>query len=236
LMKVPFILIMLAVSIYSAANAEENTSAYWTGQGDDLYAQYKFDDALQAYDEALKINGSYIAALVGRGDALVRTGRYNESLQSYDNAIELDQNHVRAWVGRGIALQSLGDFNGSNQAYDRAIEIDPSYARAWNDKAWLYYKHDMYQEAVDYSDKAINLYNRDLAAVLDTKGVALAKLGRNDEALQYIDKALELTPLDSIVWIHRGDILKALGNQAGSEEAYAKAKELPSQALDETSV
>jgi len=235
-MKILFILIMLAISISSAASAEDNTSAYWTLQGIDLSGQQKYEDALQAFDKALEINESYIAAWVGRSEALWHIGRYNESLTSSDKALKLDPNHVRAWIMRGVTLHGLGDFNGSDQAYDRAIEIDPAYGMAWNDKAWLYYKQDQYQKAVDYSDRAIRQLNKELAATLDTKAVALAKLGKNDEALQYIDKALDLTPEDSIVWIHKGDILKALGNQTGSDAAYAKAKELPEQVLDESSV
>jgi tetratricopeptide (TPR) repeat protein len=234
--KALLILTMLAISISLAASAEDNTSVYWTAQGNKLLEQYKFNDSIQAYDKALQINESHIAALAGKGEALWKIGRYNESIISFDKALNLDPNYVRAWVGKGVALHGLGDFNGSRNAYDIALEIDPNYAMAWNDKAWLLYKQDQYEEAINYSDRAIGILNEDLAATLDTKGVALEKLGKNDEALQYIDRALELTPLDSIVWIHRGDILKALGNQTGSEAAYAKAKELPVQALDESSV
>ncbi len=235
-MKSLLILTMLAISISPAISAEENTSAYWTAQGDKLNAQYKFDDAIQAYDKALEINESYIAALAGKGEALWNTGRYNESLRSFDEVLNLSPYYVRAWVGKGVAFHGLGNFNESRRSYDRAIEIDPRYAMAWNDKAWLFYKQDMYQEAVDYSDKAIEILNRNLAATIDTKAVALEKLGKNDEALKWIDKSIELTPQDSIVWLHKGDILKALGNQTGSEAAYAKAKELPEQVLDESSV
>jgi tetratricopeptide (TPR) repeat protein len=235
-MKALLILAMLAVSISSATSAEDNTSAYWTAQGDELKEQYSFDDAIQAYDKALEINESHIAALAGKGEALWKTGRYNESLLSFDEVLNLSPYYVRAWIGKGVALHGLGDFNGSRQAYDMALEIDPTSAMAWNDKAWLLYKQDMYQEAVDYSDRAIDLLNRNLAATIDTKAVALERLGKNDEALQWIDRALELTPRDSIVWIHRGDILKALGNQTGSQEAYDRAKELPEQSLDESSV
>lgn len=235
-MKALLILTMLVISISLAASAEDNTSVYWTAQGNALLEQYKFNDSVQAYDKALQIDESHIPALAGKGEALWKMGRYNESIISFDKALNLDPNYVRAWVGKGVALHGLGDFNGSRNAYDTALEIDPSYAMAWNDKAWLLYKQDQYEEAINYSDKAIGLLNEDLAATLDTKGVALGKLGKNDEALQYIDRALELTPLDSIVWIHKGDILKALGNKTGSDAAYAKAKELPEQATDESSV
>ncbi|OPY55200.1 MAG: tetratricopeptide repeat protein [Methanosaeta sp. PtaU1.Bin112] len=235
-MKALLIMAMLAMFISSATSAEENTSAYWTTLGDELNAQYKFDDAIQAYDKALEINKSHIAALAGKGEALWNTGRYNESLKSFDEVLNLSPYYVRAWVGKGVAFHSLGNLKESRRSYDRALEIDPKYAMAWNDKAWLFYKQDMYQEAVDYSDRAIEILDRNLAATIDTKAVALEKLGKNDEALEWIDKALELTPTDSIIWIHKGDILKALGNQTGSEAAYAKAKELPEQILDNSSV
>lgn len=235
-MRALLILTMLLISVSMAAGTENNTSSYWTAQGTDLMEQYKFSDAIQAYDRALKVNDSYLAALAGKGEALWKIGEYNDSIQSFGKALDLDPNYVRAWVGKGVALHGLGDFNGSRNAYNIALEIDPNYAMAWNDKAWLSYKQNQYEEAINYSDKAIEILNEDLAATLDTKGVALEALGKNDEALQYIDRALQLTPLDSIVWIHKGDILKALGNQTGSDAAYAKAKELPVQALDESSV
>jgi tetratricopeptide (TPR) repeat protein len=235
-MKALLILAMLAISISSAIGAEDNTSAYWTAQGDEFRAQYKYDDAIQAYDKALELNESHIAALAGKGEALWNTGRYNESLLSFDEVLNLSPYYVRAWVGKGVALHGLGDFNESRRSYDMALEIDPTFAMAWNDKAWLFYKQDMYQEAVDYSDRAIKILNKNLAATMDTKAVALEKLGKNDEALQCIDRALELIPTDSIIWIHKGDILKALGNQTGSDAAYARAKELPEQLLDESSV
>jgi tetratricopeptide (TPR) repeat protein len=234
--KALLILTILVISISLAASEDGNPSRYWTAQGNDLQQQYKFNDSILAYNKALSINQSNIAALAGKGEALWKIGMYNASIQCFDKALNLDKNYVRAWVGKGVALHGLGDLNDSSKAYDVALSIDPNYAMAWNDKAWLLYKQNRYNESINCSDKAIEILNRALAATLDTKGVALEKLGKNYEAMQYINKALELTPLDSIVWIHRGDILKVLGNQTGSDAAYAKAKELPMQALDESSV
>jgi tetratricopeptide (TPR) repeat protein len=105
-----------------------------------------------------------------------------------------------------------------------------------NDKAWLYYKLGYNEEALINVNQSIDIYNGDLAAALDTKGMALAALGNNEEALGYINQALELDPLNSIVWIHKGNILKAMGNTSGSEAAFAKVKELPAQNLNNASV
>jgi tetratricopeptide (TPR) repeat protein len=70
------------------------------------------------------------------------------------------------------------------------------------------------------------------ARALNDKAWLYYNQGNNEEALKYINQALELDPLDSIVWIHKGNIFKAMENTSGSEAAFAKIKELPAQNLN----
>lgn len=241
-MKSAIILLALTICILTVAigaaesTAVNNTTSYWNSQGGLLLLQYKYGDALNAYNNSLKINGSNVAALIGQGAALDNLGRYNESLKSYHKAIGLSPDNGKAWVGGGIVLQDLGRFNDSLQSYNQAIELDPTNGMAWNDKAWLYYKRGNNVEALTNVNRSIDLLSLNLAAALDTKGVALAAIGKNSDALGYINKALELDPLDSIVWTHKGDILKAMGNSSDANAAYAKAKELPAQNPGEEAV
>lgn len=242
-MRYSIILVVLTICSFIAvaeaensADSNTNTTSYWNDQGGLFLLQYKFEDALGAYNNSLRINGSNAPALIGQGSALENLGMSNESLKSYEKAISISPDNAKAWIGRGIVLQDLGRYNESLQSYNQALELDPTNANALNDKAWLYYKLGNNEEAIANVDKAIDIYNSSLAAALDTKGVALAALGRNEEALGYINQALELDPLDSIIWIHKGNILKAMGNTSGSEAALAKAKELPAQNLNNESV
>lgn len=237
-------IILLALTICSLTTAfavaqnsvGNNTTSYWNNQGGLFLLQYKFDDALNAYNNSLRINGSNVLALIGRGSALENLGKSNESLESYQKAIEISPDNAKAWIGKGIVLQDLGRYNESLQSYNQALELDPTNANAFNDKAWLYYKRGNNEEALTNVNQSIDIFNSNLAAALDTKAVALAALGRNEEALGYINQALGLDPLDSIVWIHKGNILKAMGNTSGSEAAFAKVKELPAQNLNNESV
>jgi tetratricopeptide (TPR) repeat protein len=237
-------IILLALTIYGLTtafavaenSAGDNTTSYWNYQGGLFLLQYKYEDALNAYNNSLQINGSNVAALIGQGSALGNLGKSDEALESYQKAIEISPDNARAWIGRGIVLHDLGRYNESLRSYNHALELDPTNANAFNDKAWLYYKMGNNEEALTNANQSIDIFNSSLAAALDTKGMALAALGRNEAALGYINQALELDPLDSIVWIHKGNILKAMGNISGSEAAFAKVKELPAQNLNNESV
>ncbi len=241
-MKGAKILLALTICTLTAAvaaaesSSDNNTTSFWNNQGGLLIFQYKFEDALNAYNNSLKIDGSNVAALIGRGSALNGLGMHNESLESYQKAIEISPDNAEPIILKGVALQDLGRYNDSLQSYNHALELDPTNGNALNDKAWLSYKQGNNEEAITSADRAIDILSIDLAAALDTKGVALAALGKNNDAIGYINKSLDLDPLNSVVWIHKGDILKAMGRNSEAEAAYAKVKELPSRDLDEESV
>ncbi len=217
-------------------NATDNMLFNWTSQGYILLDQYKYEDALVAFDNALDINKSYAAAWRGKGSALNDMGNYSEALQAYDEALELNPEYVGAWRGRASALHGMGNYSQALQAYDKAIELDPSDGIALNGKAWLLYKRGQYNESAEYAARAIEIQAEDLSATLDTEGMALAGLGKYEEALGYINRSLDLEPLNAIVWIHKGDLLKAMGKQAEADAAYAQSKQVPEQYLDGESV
>jgi tetratricopeptide (TPR) repeat protein len=237
----PALTICVLTTAFAAAQNSigDNTTSYWNNQGELFLLQYKYEDALNAYSTSLRINGSNVPALIGLGSALNSLGKINESLESYQKAIEIHPDNTKAWIGKGIVLHELGRYNESLQSYNHALELDPTNANALNCIAWLYYKRGNNEEALISVNQSIDILSSNLAAALDTKGMALAALGRNEEALGYINQALgldPLDPLDTIIWIHKGDILKAMGNTSGSEAAFAKVKELPAQNLNNEAV
>jgi tetratricopeptide (TPR) repeat protein len=241
-LSIPALLVLLSclASVPSLGqesnNATENMLFNWTNQGYILLDQYKYEDALVAFDKALDTNKSYAAAWRGKGSALNGMGNYSEALQSYDRALDLNPEYVGAWIGKGSALHGMGNYSEALQAYDKAIELDPVNGNALNGKAWLLYKRGQYNEAAEYAARAIEIQAEDLSATLDTEGMALAGLGKYEEALGYINRSLDLEPLNSIVWIHKGDLLKAMGKQADADAAYAQAKQVPEQFLGGESV
>jgi Tfp pilus assembly protein PilF len=65
------------------------------------------ENALQLYDEILKVNPTHIQALNYKGLALASLGHYEESIQWYDKVLNIDPNDKDAKYNKGIALLSL---------------------------------------------------------------------------------------------------------------------------------
>ena len=82
------------------------------------------------------------------------------------------------------------------------------------------------EEAVNAFDNASKIDPKNEMA-WKMEGVLLARdLQRYDDAVKAYDSALKINPTDATVWGLKGDALKALGRQAESDAAFAKAKEL----------
>jgi tetratricopeptide (TPR) repeat protein len=219
------ICVLLAFAIVaSTAMAQEDTANSWSDKGYAFLFEFKYEDALKAFDQAISIDPQHVAAWIGRGSSLDHLGNYSEALEAYNRTIEIAPYNPRAWVGRGLALEDLNKSDEALEAYQKAIEIDPEYAIVWNDKAWLRLKMGNYDQAVEDANRAIEILDRGLAQTLDTKGVALAGLGEYEQAIECFDRAIELEPSIAEIWFHKGDALKGLGREDDAEAAYAIAR------------
>ncbi len=112
------------------------SEANWYNKGIALYGQGKYDEAIQAFDEAIEINPQNADTWNNKGTALANLGKYDEAIQAFNEAIALDPKYAYAWYSKGNALVNLGKYDEAIKAYDKAIEINPRDARAWNNKGY----------------------------------------------------------------------------------------------------
>jgi tetratricopeptide (TPR) repeat protein len=99
-----------------------------------LYNQDKYDEAIKAYDEAIRIYPHYADAWNNKGIALGMQGKYDEAIQALEKALELNHSYHEGWNYKGGILRALGMYDEAIKAYDEAIRLDPTYAKAWNNK------------------------------------------------------------------------------------------------------
>jgi Flp pilus assembly protein TadD len=83
---------------------------------------------------------------------------------------------------------------------------------------------DRHREAYDYIEKALERAPEN-AAIIDSMGWVLHKLGRNEEALGYLEQAWALIR-DPEVAAHIGDVLWALGRREEARTFIAEAMTL----------
>jgi tetratricopeptide (TPR) repeat protein len=202
-----------------------NDAIAWKEKGEALYNQYNFDEALQAYEEAIRLDPNDAESWSSKCAALNNLGRYNEGLQASDKAIELNPDLAEAWSNKAWSLYGLGRYEEDLQASDKAIGLNPDLAEAWGNKGAALCVLERYEESLQASDKAIEL-NPDLDSAWNNKGTALYELDRYEESLQALDRAIKLNPDNATPWVSKWLALKKLGRTTEADAAFKKAKDL----------
>lgn len=142
-------------------------------------------------------------------------------------AVELFPNDVRILLEAAATRirQDRGD--DAIGLYEKVLTIAPNQPATLNNlAALLTYKPQRQEEALELVDKALAaLGNREIPAIVDTKGMILLAMGRNDEALQWLEKAIAPKDADPVHLLHAAAAYLRAGKQEQAKETYRLAGE-----------
>lgn len=205
-----------------AAGDNPKDAEGWYTKGYNLARLGKYDEAIKAYDDAIKLDPGYVNAWYAKGNNLNNLGRYDEAINAYDEAIRLDPKYENAWYAKGFNLKKLERYDEAIKAYDEAIRLDPKDAKAWCAKGNVLDMQGKYDAAIENYDEAIRLDPQGANAWY-AKGNALSDLGKYDEAINAYDEAIRLDPQDANARYAKGVDLKKQGKYDAAIENYDEA-------------
>lgn len=119
-----------------------------------LYAG-RFEDAIDAFQGALRIdplNNSIHLYLAG---AYRQAGRYQEASGAYRGAIEIAPGSPRAWLGWGRALLAAGHADSAVAAFEQAISLLPTSPDHWVALGEAEYRRGRFREAAAALDSSL---------------------------------------------------------------------------------
>ena len=115
------------------------------------------DKALDAIDDALKIDPEN-AWLIGRkGLVLHEMSRNEEALVEFNRALAIDPADEATLYNKGLMLQKLGRGREALAAYDAALKLDSRDRDAWQNKSYVLLSLGMQKEADECFEKANEL-------------------------------------------------------------------------------
>lgn len=124
----------------------------------------------------------------------------------------------------GAAYERKGDFDQAEQLFVKCLQLSPDLPEALNYYGYMLAdKGIKLQKAREMIEKAVQQEPKN-AAYIDSLGWVLFRLGKNEEGLAQIQKAIQLTEEpDATLYEHLGDIYAALKQTDKAREAWRKS-------------
>lgn len=169
-------------------------------QGNALFFESRYDDAVNSYDRAIQLNPELYEAWFTKASTLMLLQRYDEATSAYQFSTQLKPNSYEAWAGQGTALLKAQQPEAAVTALDEAIALKPE------DHLALFNRGDAHT-SLGYTDAALSDYEAALALKPDFAkahlklGQLLQQRGDYEGAIAAYDAILNLNVKDPAeVW------------------------------------
>ena len=170
-----------AVYAFTTSQEEELVN-----KGIALYRQGKFEEAIQAYKEALKIDPTYVYAHYNLGLVYVAQEEFLLALESFQEAVKRRPDDPYSLYYIGYINSRLGNYQPAIDAFKKLLKIDPAlqpeiFLHVHYQLGEVYELMGKKEEAISYYEKFIELARQSPYADLKTVAKAVKKLTKLKE-------------------------------------------------------
>jgi tetratricopeptide (TPR) repeat protein len=153
------------------------------------------DDAIAAFETAIRNDPGYVEARFSLANALRRRGRVRESLPHYDEVLRLSPAVSQASFGYAMGLVRLGDYARARERLERDVQAFPDQPGITHALARLLAAapDDRVRDGARALAlaRALEQSQPPTLALVETIAMALAEVGRFDEAVARQRQAIE---------------------------------------------
>ncbi len=154
---------------------ERDSFEAWITLGDALRYESRFEEAVDAYANAIELMG------------------------------EEGPQHWALFYAYGIVLERSNHWAEAERALQHALELQPDHPYVLNYLGYSWIEQGVHlEEAIEMIHRAVEQRPQD-GFIVDSLGWGYFQLGRYDEAIEYLETAAELTPGDFTINDHLGD-------------------------------
>ena len=182
-------------------------------------------EAADLYHDIVKPSETPLVAHINRGKRHDEHGRHELAIEEFLAAEDVDRENVENLAHLATAYGALGRFGEADVVIDRAIRLDPMNVQVRVGEAILAFRKGLYA-AAEAQLKAICKRNPSHGPAHFYRGEALNRLGRVDEALQTMERAIELQPRNWRAYHTLGILFDRKDERERASEMYRQAREL----------
>lgn len=110
-------------------NIKDHTSMEWFELGRKAFLAKKWDEALNAFNKAIRLNPKNPEYFLYRGNVYDKLGNYEKAVVNYNSAVKLDPLYTEAYLNRGFAHNNLGEINKAIADIKKAAKLGDDLAQ-----------------------------------------------------------------------------------------------------------
>jgi len=179
------------------------------------------DGALALLDQALTIQPDNLALVSEKAGLLHSQFRDKEALAALQQRIARtgDADFTwQTWFLQAMLYDATDDWDHAEAAIRKAQTLNPGRPEILNFLGYGWVSRGQHvQEGMDLIRQALNITPRS-GAIIDSLGWGYYQMGDYEQALSFIEQAVQLEPADPEINEHLGDVYKAMGR--GTEAGY----------------
>lgn len=162
-------------------------------QAVDLHRHSKLDEAAELYQQILSSSPSHAEAMHLLGVTRAQQGQFKQATELIEESLRFAPENARAWANLGHTWLQSGNPYTAVSALDRALVHEPNYPRA---RLWLAQalQNGGQPYAALQSCQQLVQFNPGMAEAWQTLVRMLADICQFSQALQLLDKAMQILP------------------------------------------
>ena len=170
------------------AEANLALALYWKGNN---------EEAMQHFEQSLRINRHQAAALSSLGYFYLQLGRVEDSFATLKEALEIEPRLADAHYNLANTYLAVGKADQALESYQRVLEILPDDVEALNNQAWILATWPNVSirngvKAVALAERADTLTRQKNQIVAATLAAAYAETTRFPEAIRAAERAMKI--------------------------------------------
>lgn len=157
------------------------------------------------------------------GSAYNQVKNYKKAERALERAFMIRPEDISTITVLASVYDNLKKYDESDDLHLQLLSKDPTNSTILNNYAYsLSVRGIKLKKALEMSLVAVKNSPKN-PAYLDTLGWIYFKMGKTEQAEEYVKKSIEIDQTNAEVLEHMGDILQKLGNKGKAKEFYERA-------------